>query len=320
MTKILLAEDDDLLRAMTRTILEINGYQVFAYANGQLASEAFPLIQPDLVVSDINMPILNGYELLDAVRARPEGVVVPFLFLSANAERDDVTAARRLGADDYLFKPYEPDELITAVKARLDRRHLHELFDSHQAHLQTVILLANLIEARDAYTRGHVKRVQDYAIELAHHLDWSPAALACLEFGALLHDIGKIIIPEAVLNKPSDLTPDELEIIRRHTTAGAHIIDGVTHLREARPYILYHHEKWDGTGYPEGLRAEDIPIQGRLLAIADVYDALTSDRPYHKGIPFPAAISILRRASALHFDPHMVEVFCQIQESKLSPL
>ncbi len=320
MTRLLLAEDDDALRKMIRTILELDRYEVFDFPNGQLALEAFDEVKPDLVVSDISMPLLNGFGLLEAVRKLRSGSVVPFLFLSALSEHDDVYNAKRLGVDDYIFKPFQPDDLLIAVKARLDRRHAAELFDSHEAHLQTITLLANVIEARDAYTRGHVERVQQFAVELGRALNWSLEDMTILEFGALLHDVGKITTPESVLNKPGQLTPEETEIMRAHTTAGAHIIEGVPHLRPAKPYVLSHHERWDGTGYPQGLMGEDIPREGRLMAIVDVYDALTSDRPYHKGITPKEALNFLQRGSGKHFDPQMADVFCKIQLEKLAAM
>jgi putative two-component system response regulator len=317
MFKILLAEDDDFLRTTTKVLLELQGFKVFAYPDGKLALDAFPAVFPDMIISDINMPELDGYGLLDGIRQLSDGEVVPFLFLSARSERGDVTHARELGADDYIFKPFEPEELVAAVQARLERRRVTELFDTRQAHLQTIVLLGNVIEARDAHTRGHVERVRAYALELGQALHWHPDELVILEYGALLHDVGKVSIPETVLNKPSGLTPEELVIIRSHTTAGAKIIEGITHLREALPYILYHHEKWDGTGYPNGLKGEAIPKEGRLLALADVYDALTSDRPYHHGMTFEEALDLIRREAGTHFDPQMAEVFVRIQQEKL---
>jgi putative two-component system response regulator len=316
MAKILLAEDDDTLRKLTSIILEMSGFDVFAFSNGQLALNAFSAVAPDLVVSDIGMPNLDGFGLLDGVRQIPEGAVVPFLFLSAHSEQEDINAARRLGADDFLFKPFAPDDLVDAVRSRIERRRMTEIFDTRQAHLQTIILLANVIEARDLYTRGHVERVQATALELGNALGWSKTALSALEYGALLHDIGKIIVPESILNKPSQLTREEQEIIQKHPVTGAHIIDGVSHLREARPYILFHHEKWDGTGYPSGLQGSAIPVEGRLLAIVDVYDALTSDRPYHQGIPVSDALKFLVNEAGKHFDPEMVTVFCKLHQQK----
>jgi len=163
-----------------------------------------------------------------------------------------------------------------------------------------------------------VQRVQNYALELGQALDWSADDMVVLEYGALLHDIGKVSVPEAVLNKTSSLTSEEFSVIQKHTTGGGKIIDGITHLREALPYILYHHEKWDGTGYPEGLQGEAIPREGRLLALADVYDALTSQRPYHQQMKFEDALDLILREAGKHFDPQMAEVFVRIQREKLS--
>jgi putative two-component system response regulator len=319
MTKILLAEDDDSLRSLIKTILEINDYEIYDYPDGQSALDAFPVIAPNLIISDINMPVLNGFDLLKAVRKNSDmGKAVPFLFLSALSEPSDLTRARELGVDDYLSKPFEANVLLSAVRTRLERRRATELFDTREAHLQTIKLLANIIEARDEYTRGHVERVQTYALELGHALGWSFEDLEILEYGALLHDIGKISVPEAILNKPAALTVEEQAIIRDHPVDGAKIVEGITHLKEARPYILYHHEKWNGNGYPEGLMGEDIPREGRLLALVDVYDALTSERSYHKSISCEKALDFIDHQSGLHFDPGMAKLFVEIEGKKLN--
>jgi putative two-component system response regulator len=321
MSKILLAEDDDSLRSLIKTLLELNNYEIFDYPDGQTALDAFPSIAPNLVISDINMPVLNGFGLLNAIRKNSEmGKAVPFLFLSALSEPADLKRARELGVDDYISKPFEANLLLSTVRTRLERRRATELFDTHESHLQTIKLLANIIEARDVYTRGHVERVQTYALELGLALGWSFEDLAILEYGALLHDIGKISIPEAILNKPAALTMEEKAIIRDHPVNGAKIVEGITHLKEARPYILYHHEKWNGNGYPDSLIGEDIPREGRLLALVDVYDALTSDRSYHKSISVEKALKFIDNQSGLHFDPMMAKMFVEIQREKLNRL
>ncbi|MFO7585090.1 MAG: response regulator [Anaerolineales bacterium] len=316
MAKILLTEDEDSLRLMTRTVLELGGHQVFAYSNGQLALEAFEEVNPDVVVSDISMPVLDGFGLLDAVRRLHTGSVVPFLFLTARAEHNDMRFARTLGADDYLFKPYDADELLEAVRTRLERRRVIELFESRQAHLQTIIMLANLVEARDSYTGDHIQRVQALAMELGAALGWTPEALVTLEYGSLLHDIGKITIPEVILNKPGKLTPEEFEVIRTHTVVGAKILEDIPHLRGAIPYVRSHHERWDGSGYPDGLAGEDTPIEGRLMAIVDFFDALTSERSYHTNRPVEQVLQMIRENAGKHFDPVMAEVFIALQEAK----
>jgi len=312
MARISLAEDNDVLREMTKTVLQLDGHEVLTAPDGDQALKLFQQTLPDLIVSDIGMPVMDGYELLDSVRQLPQGVAVPFLFLSAYSERQDVRQARNLGADDYLFKPFDMRELLEAVRTRLERRRAALLFDTREAHLQTIILLANLIEARDAYTRGHVERVQQLALKLGRALAWPVEELATLEYGALLHDVGKITTPEAILNKPGGLTAEEVQIMRAHTTAGAAILRGVSHLECAVPFALYHHERWDGGGYPAGLAGLKIPREGRLMAIVDVFDALTTDRSYHQGQSVPQVLEIIQRDAGKYFDPQMVGVFLSL--------
>ncbi|MDX9992408.1 MAG: response regulator [Anaerolineales bacterium] len=316
MARVLLTEDEDSLRLMTRTVLELDGHQVFAFANGQLALDAFLEIAPDVIVSDISMPVLDGFGLLDAIRRMDTGAIIPFLFLTARSEHEDLRLARTLGVDDYLLKPYNADELLEAVRVRVERRRAIELFESRQAHLQTITMLANLVEARDAYTADHVQRVQALALELGAALNWTPEAMVALEYGSLLHDIGKIAIPETILNKPGKLTPEELEIMHSHTRIGEKILRDIPHLHGAIPYVVFHHERWDGSGYPDGLKGEDIPREGRLMAIVDFFDALGSVRSYHQNMAVEDVLKLIQRNAGKHFDPIMAEVFVSLQQAK----
>ncbi len=309
MNNILLVEDDAFLLEVMCNILEAEGYEVHPARNGKQALEIFVTKTPDMIISDIMMPEMDGYELLQAVRNQPNGVTVPFLFLSARTERADVTLARSLGVDDYLFKPFDPPELITAVRSRLNRRHIVEMFDTRTAHLQTVIMLANVIEARDPYTAGHNERVRRLALNLAFALDWDNEQIVFLEFGAILHDIGKITIPSRVLKKTGPLDEEEWKLMRQHPEAGAKMLEGVDHLKAAIPYVLYHHEWWNGSGYPFGLSGEKIPREGRLLAIVDAFDAMTTNRPYHVSMMTKEAIEEISHNKGIYFDPDMVEVF-----------
>jgi putative two-component system response regulator len=311
MQKILLVEDDAPLLDVMRYLLEAEGYEICPAVNGRQALDLFVASRPNLVISDIMMPEMNGYELLESVRTMPEGITVPFLFLSARTERSDVDRARSLGVDDYLFKPFEAPELINAVRARLDRRRVIELFDTRAAHLQTVIMLANVIETRDPYTAGHLERVRRLALNLAFALNWNTEDIAILEFGAILHDIGKIVVPSQVLKKTGPLTKDEWKLMRQHPEVGAKMLEGVDHLKAAVPYVLNHHEWWNGSGYPAGLKEEKIPREGRLLAIADAFDAMTTNRPYHSSMPAVDALDELARYRGIYFDPEMVDAFIQ---------
>jgi putative two-component system response regulator len=318
MTHILIAEDNPDIISIMAELLVSEGYRVTSAVNGAEALEAFRRETPDLIVSDVMMPSLDGFGLLEAVRAHPNGTGVPFLFLSARTEQAATSRARTLGADDYIFKPFSPDELLLAVRAKLDRRRALQLFDTSAAHLQTVTMLANVIEARESYTRGHVERVQRFALELARALGWSAEALAICEFGALLHDIGKIAVPRKILNKRQPLLYNEWAVLRRHPETGARMLEGIHHLQAALPYVLCHHERWDANGYPARLAGTEIPREGRLLAIVDAYDAMTSDRPYRRALPATAALDEIRRATGTQFDPEMAEVFVGLRRQELN--
>jgi putative two-component system response regulator len=309
MTKILLVEDDSLLLEVMSNILDAEGYELQRASNGKQALDLFVVDHPDLVVSDIMMPEMDGFELLKGIRMIPSGVTVPFLFLSARTERTDVSLARALGVDDYLFKPFDAPELVEAVRSRLNRRRQVELFDTRAAHLQTIIMLANVIETRDPYTAGHLERVRKLALNLAFALNWKQEDIAVLEFGAVLHDIGKIIVPSQVLKKTGPLNEDEWKLMRQHPEVGAKMLEGVDHLRAAVPYVLFHHEWWNGSGYPQGLKGDKIPREGRLLAIVDAYDAMTTNRPYHSSMSTTEAMEEIRLNKGIYFDPEITEVF-----------
>jgi putative two-component system response regulator len=310
---ILIAEDNSDISDVMRDVLETEGYRVTCTANGQAALRAFEREVPDLIVSDVMMPQMDGFGLLQAVRGHPAGTAVPFLFLSARTEAAATAQARRLGADDFLFKPFDAEDLALAVRAKLDRRRAVERFDTRAAHLQTVMMLANVVEARDRYTRGHVERVQHLALELARTVQWPEASLAVLEFGALLHDLGKILVPRSILNKPGRLLPEEWALLKRHPQDGAEMLAGVDHLRAATPYLLHHHEHWDGTGYPHGLAGTNVPIEGRLLAIADAYDAMTSERAYRQALSEAEATAEIARQAGRQFDPALAEAFVHLR-------
>jgi putative two-component system response regulator len=320
MPKILLVEDDAFLLDVMRSILEAEGFEIVPAANGKQALDLFLSTRPDLIVSDIMMPEMDGYELLEAVRSIPIGITVPFLFLSARTERTDISRSRALGADDYLFKPFDAPELVSAVRSRMDRRRIVEIFDTRTAHLQTVIMLANVIETRDPYTAGHVERVRKLALHLAFAMNWAQEEIAVLEFGAILHDVGKIIVPRVVLKKTGPLNVDEWALMRQHPQAGARMLEGVDHLRSAVPYVLYHHEWWNGSGYPFGMKGKDIPRQGRLLAIVDAFDAMTSNRPYHASMDFRDALEEVRRCREVYFDPEMADIFVDTYQLELDAI
>lgn len=310
--QILLVEDSRDIRDVLTNTLELEKYTVYTAENGQAALKVLQDTTPDLIISDINMPRMNGIEFYKAVRQNPVWTTIPFIFLTANSTPEDIQAGRSLGVEDYLTKPIDPRDLTSIVNARLLRVAQVQIAQIGQAYLETVNVLANVIEGRDPYTRGHVERVAAYARKMGTTLNWSDDAMRHLDFGARLHDIGKIIIPDHVLKKNGPLSDVEWELMKQHPEAGAKILDQINHLQGIIPYVLYHHEHWDGTGYPHGLSGKSIPAEGRLLAVVDVYDALTTNRPYHPARPTDEVTKFLELKAGVYFDPLMVEVLLDV--------
>jgi HD-GYP domain-containing protein (c-di-GMP phosphodiesterase class II) len=206
--------------------------------------------------------------------------------------------------------------LLNIINTRLLKAAEIQLALIGQAYLETVKVLANTIEGRDPYTRGHVDRVSQYAYWLAKEIGWGPKRLRTLEFGARLHDIGKIIIPDGILKKNSPLTEEEWSIVKHHPVAGAKIVREISHLEATIPFILFHHERWNGSGYPYGLNREEIPVEGRLMAIVDVFDALTTERPYHPALTQTQVLRYLWLNAGKLFDPELVPSFIKALQSK----
>lgn len=306
---LLVVEDDPAMLVAFRDILESTGYSVSTASNGKIALELLDEVHPALILSDISMPIMDGIELYKAVRQRPDGAAIPFIFVTALGTREDIFAAKSMGADDYITKPVTSQELIAAVQARLQRTDELMVAQLKAAYKSSLRVLANAIEARDQYTRSHVELVNAYAQAMAMELGWNEKKKEDLEFGAILHDIGKIAVKESILSKTGPLNRDEWAEMRQHPVVGARMIQDIPFLAPAIPVVLYHHERWDGAGYPDGLSEEDIPAEARLLAVVDTFHAMTSDRPYHVAINPVEAYREIVALSGKQFDPMMVAAF-----------
>jgi putative two-component system response regulator len=305
--KLLVVEDDPAMLIAFQDVLKSAGFEVLSASNGEAALELLGHTQPALILSDISMPIMDGYQLFEAVRRQPGGASIPFIFLTARGTREEIFAGKSLGADDYITKPVTTQELLSAVRARLQRSDELMLAQLKNAYKDSLFVLANAIEARDSYTHAHMKRLSLYAKALADQLGWDDARLEILEFGAILHDIGKIYIPESVLRKDSSLSDEEWVEMRKHPEVGAIMIRDIPYLAPAIPLVLHHHERWDGNGYPAQLNGEEIPEGARLLAVADAFDAMTSDRPYRQAMPKDVAYTEIRNGSGKQFDPVIVQ-------------
>ena len=312
---ILIVEDNPILRQGLQEMLELEGFAVFTATNGQQALDEMQDRSPDLILSDIAMPVMDGYVFFRAVRERPEWVSIPFVFLTARGEHEDVLAGKDMGAEDYMVKPVTREDLITVVNSRLERSHQLHVVQLQQAYETSLTVLANAIEVRDQYTRGHVERVMAYAFTIAENLSDLEFDHDQLRFGAMLHDIGKIHIRETTLCKNDTLTTDEWSEIKLHPSTGAEMIKDIPYLSPAIPVVRYHHERWDGTGYPQGLRGEDIPLVARIVMVADGFDAMTTDRPYSSARSLDQARQEIIDGSGTRYDPFVVEAFLKAWES-----
>ncbi len=348
--RILIVDDDQLTIDVVRRYLNIGGYENIISTDH--AGQALPLIglhRPDVVLLDIQMPAINGLEILTAVRTDSALSHIPVLILTGNSDSQTKLVALQAGATDLLAKPVHGEELlarlgnILKVKAYQDRlwRYSEELEEAvrrrtaelEASRLDVIHCLARAAEFRDDDTGQHVVRVGRYARLIGEQLGFSQQQLDILEPAAQLHDVGKIGIADSILLKPGKLTPEEFENMQKHCGFGKRIVDRIperdaralryhTHigarimdtgcspiLEQARRIALTHHEKWDGSGYPLGLAGEDIPLEGRITAVADVFDALSSKRPYKPAFPLEKCFSIMEDGRGSQFDPTVLDAF-----------
>lgn len=304
---ILIADDNEVLRTALDEMLSMAGFVVLTAANGREAISRMDYITPDIIVSDITMPEMDGYAFFEAVRARPEWLSIPFIFLTARGTKREIITGKDLGAEDYLVKPIHRDELLSAVRAKLNRSNQLRIIRLREAYESSLMMLANAIEVRDSYTRGHVERVRDYALLMAQQMGWGTVQLNRLRFGAILHDIGKIHIRESILRKKGKLSEQEWQLIREHPITGAEMVKDIPYLQDALPIIIHHHEYWDGSGYPHGLAGQDIPPTARIVVVADAFDAMTTDRPYQPSKTLAEALEEIVAYAGIKYDPEVVE-------------
>ncbi|MBN1146668.1 MAG: response regulator [Anaerolineales bacterium] len=306
---ILIVEDNDMLRDGLCEMLAYEGFNVLTARNGQAGLDQLKNRAPALIVSDVTMPIMNGYEFYNAVRARPEWTTIPFIFLTARSEPADIRVSRNLGADDYLTKPISREELVSTIRSRLNRFHQVQMAQLQRAYQASLTALANAIEMRDPESSGHVERVTSYSLLLADYLGWHHSRIEQLRFGAILHDVGKIHIPQAILRKNGPLSEQEWALIRRHPVTGAEMSKNIPFLAEAIPIILHHHEHWNGAGYPHGLAGKAIPEGAQIVAVADAFDSMTTPRPYSTRLAPMQALEEILRLAGERYDPTIIIAF-----------
>lgn len=288
---ILVADDNEANRELLTELLKAEGYEIVAAADGQQALEQMSSDSIDLALLDVMMPHRTGFQVCQAVKGKPETRLIPVVLLtSLNSDADRIHGIM-CGADDFLTKPVNKHELLARVHSLLRLKQFTDELDNAE---HVLFSLALSIEAKDPYTEGHCDRLSKYSVALGEKLGLTEDLRVALRRGGLVHDIGKLAVPESILLKPGPLTPEERKIMEQHTIEGERICAPLRSFRHVLPIIRHHHEKRDGSGYPDGLKGEKIPLTARILQITDIYDALTTDRPYRKALPPEEAFAIMR--------------------------
>lgn len=305
--QVLVIEDDCAVAELYREVLTRAGLEVSLACDGEDGVEKALLHPPDLVLLDLSLPNLDGVEVCKRLKAEPATHLVPVLILSGSDPMDRRLGAWEAGADEYLMKPVRAVDLIARVRSLLRMKGILDELDSAHAAL---FAFTRAVEAKCPSTLGHTERVTDYALRLADAVGLPPHEREALRRGAVLHDIGKISTPDAVLNKPAKLTEGEFAVIRRHPVEGVRILEPLRSLKSAIPFVRWHHERGHGRGYPDGLHGDEIPLGVRILSVADVFDALSSDRPYRRALSFADSLTVMKDdARDGGLDPDLVECF-----------
>ena len=314
--KILLIEDDPQAVGVLEPILISKGYSVSVARDGVEGLEKVKTHFPDLLLCDIDMPRMDGIEVCRAVKNDPATRLIPVVMLTGFGDLENKIEALQAGADEFLNKPYNSLELFTRINSLLRMRYLNAQLDNAE---DVLFSMARAIEAKDAYTQGHVERVSNLAVELGAYLGLSEEEQDSLRKGGILHDIGKIGVPDHILNKAGPLTVEERLIIRMHPEQGARICEKLKSIRGAIPIIRHHHEKMDGSGYPDHLAGDEIPLLARILTTVDIYDALTTTRSYRKCLPHELAMELLwDETSKGWWDKEIVSEFTKMVAEKRS--
>jgi len=288
--KVFVIEDDAAIRRLLERLLTPAGYSVESFPTAQPALESIRSSPPDLVLLDLQLPDLNGHEVLEAIRSDPATRLLPVVMMTGMATTAEKLRAQSAGVTDFIAKPFSPEELLPRVRALV---MLKQFADEHEHAERVILTLAKTIDARDPYTAGHSGRVAEYADQVAARMGLEGPVRTELRRGALFHDLGKIVIPDAILRKPGKLTPEERTVVEEHPVVGNDLLSPMKTMRQTLPIVYHHHERLDGSGYPDGIYGPDIPMTVRIVTIADIFDALTSDRSYREALSIETAFEIL---------------------------
>ncbi|RJQ60507.1 MAG: diguanylate cyclase [Desulfobacteraceae bacterium] len=308
---VLVVDDEPRNILLLEALLKTQGYNILKASNGEDGLHMLAKTDVDVVLLDVMMPGINGFETCRRIKANSATRMVPVVLVTALDDMESKIKGIESGADDFITKPVNKIELIARTKSLINVKRLNNNLTSIE---NVLFSLAITVEAKDVYTQGHIERVANVAVSLGRKMGLSPREIDALRYGGMLHDIGKIGVPEDVLNKPGALDDEEWEKMKSHPDIGYRICSPLKkNLGFALDVIRHHHEKLDGSGYPDGLKGEEIPTVARIMAVADIYDALITDRPYRKGMPKEAAFGILRKeASENKLDPEVVACLSEL--------
>lgn len=321
--RILVIDDESIARITIEALLTSEKYEMYFADNGDEGVTIASEIRPDIILLDVMMPGMNGFETCKRIRGMAELAEVPILLVTALDDRESRMLGLRSGADDFITKPYDIFELQIRIQnmTRLNRYRLliEQRKEMDKLHLElleaydlTIEGWSNALDLRDKETEGHTRRVCDLTVKMGRLLGMSEEELLQIRRGALLHDVGKLGIPDSILLKPGTLTDDEWVVMKRHPVYAYEWLSKIEYLKKAMDIPYRHHEKWDGTGYPNGLKGEEIPLPARIFAIVDVWDALTSNRPYRQALTKEEAWEYIQEQSGTHFDPSLIKYFRQV--------
>jgi len=307
---ILIVDDQPVDRNLLEEVLQAEGYVTATAEDGQMALDSFSRLHPDLVLVDAMMPHMNGYDVCKRLKQDPKTRLTPVVMVTSMSDTKDRVRSLKAGADDILAKPVDRAELLARVRSLLNQKAYTDELERAESVL---CALALSIEGKDPYTEGHCERLSHYSVALGKRMGQPEEVLIALRRGGIVHDIGKVAVPDAILLKPGRLTPQEMDVIRQHPVVGERICAPLNSFRMVLPIIRHHHEKLDGTGYPDGLRGDSIPLGARILTIVDVFDALTTERPYKSALGRDEALQVMadevRRG---WWDPEIFRIFCEI--------
>ncbi len=307
---ILIVDDQPTDQDLLAEVLQAQGFDTRTAGDGQMALDSFSRTRPDLVLVDAMMPNMNGYEVCRRLKSDPRTRLTPVVMVTSMSDTRDRVRGLQAGADDILAKPVDRAELLARVRSLLKQKAYTDELERAESVL---CALALSIEGKDPYTEGHCERLSTYSVALGKIAGLPEDQLIALRRGGIVHDIGKVAIPDAILLKPGRLTPQEMDVIRQHPLVGERICAPLKSFRLVLPIIRNHHEKLDGTGYPDGLKGAEIPLAARIMTIVDVYDALTTERPYKRALTREEALEVMadevRRG---WWDPDLFQLFPQL--------